>query len=108
MRWHALRHAYRSFLDETGAPTGVQQKLMRHANVAATMNIYGSPGRKAKQAANSKVVQMVLTPVAVECYILWGFVGFEVFWKELSYSLFGSSGRTRTYNPSVNSRMLCH
>jgi len=22
--------------------------------------------------------------------------------------LFGSSGRTRTYNPSVNSRMLCH
>jgi len=21
---------------------------------------------------------------------------------------FGSSGRTRTYNPSVNSRMLCH
>jgi len=22
--------------------------------------------------------------------------------------IFGSSGRTRTYNPSVNSRMLCH
>jgi hypothetical protein len=22
--------------------------------------------------------------------------------------VFGSSGRTRTYNPSVNSRMLCH
>ncbi len=62
MGWHALRHAYRSFLDETGAPTGVQQKLMRHANVATTMNIYGSAGRKAKQAANSKVVQMVLTP----------------------------------------------
>ena len=25
-----------------------------------------------------------------------------------SKNLFGSSGRTRTYNPSVNSRMLCH
>jgi hypothetical protein len=22
--------------------------------------------------------------------------------------LYGSAGRTRTYNPSVNSRMLCH
>ena len=29
------------------------------------MNIYGTAGRKAKQAANSKVVQMVLTPIAV-------------------------------------------
>ena len=25
-----------------------------------------------------------------------------------SKKIFGSSGRTRTYNPSVNSRMLCH
>jgi len=60
MGWHFLRHTYRSLLDETGAPVGVQQKLMRHANVATTMNIYGGAGRKAKQAANSKVVQMVL------------------------------------------------
>jgi integrase len=60
MGWHVLRHTYRSLLDETGAPVGVQQKLMRHANVATTMDIYGSAGRKAKQAANSKVVQMVL------------------------------------------------
>ena len=37
--WHAMRHLYRSLLDDTGAPIGVQQKLMRHAQVATTMNI---------------------------------------------------------------------
>jgi len=58
--WHSLRHTYRSLLDETGAPIGVQQKLMRHSNVATTMNVYGSASLKAKQKANSKVVQMVM------------------------------------------------
>jgi integrase len=54
------RHTYRSLLDETGAPVGVQQKLMRHSNVSTTMNVYGSSRLKAKQEANSKVVQMVI------------------------------------------------
>ena len=59
--WHTFRHTYRSLLDETGAPIGVQQKLMRHANVATTMNVYGSATLRAKQQANSKVVQMVMS-----------------------------------------------
>ena len=59
--WHTFRHTYRSLLDETGAPVGVQQKLMRHANVSTTMNIYGIAALKAKKTANSKVVQMVLS-----------------------------------------------
>jgi len=66
--WHTFRHTYRSLLDETGAPIGVQQKLMRHANVSTTMNVYGSATLRAKQEANSKVVQMVLRqdqPVAM-------------------------------------------
>jgi integrase len=58
--WHVFRHTYRSLLDETGAPVGVQQKLMRHSNVATTMNVYGSASLRAKQLANSKVVQMVI------------------------------------------------
>jgi integrase len=58
--WHVFRHTYRSFLDETGAPIGVQQKLMRHSNVATTMNVYGNASLRAKQKANSKVVQMVM------------------------------------------------
>jgi integrase len=58
--WHVFRHTYRSLLDETGAPIGVQQELMRHSNVATTMNIYGNATLKAKQKANSKVVQMMI------------------------------------------------
>ena len=58
--WHTFRHTYRSLLDETGAPVGVQQKLMRHSNVSTTMNVYGSSTLRAKQEANSKVVQMVM------------------------------------------------
>ena len=58
--WHTFRHTYRSLLDETGAPVGVQQKLMRHSNVATTMNVYGNASLRSKQQANSKVVQMVI------------------------------------------------
>jgi integrase len=60
--WHTFRHAYRSFLDDAGAPVGVQQKLMRHAQVATTMNTYGNAQMNSKRTANSKVVQMVLPP----------------------------------------------
>ena len=58
--WHSFRHSYRGMLDDTGANTGTQQGLMRHANVATTMNVYGRASMKAKQEANSKVVQMIL------------------------------------------------
>jgi integrase len=60
--WHTFRHTYRTHLDETGAPIGVQQKLMRHSNVATTMNVYGNATSRAKLEANSKVVQMVIAP----------------------------------------------
>jgi integrase len=58
--WHTFRHTYRSLLDEAGAPIGVQQKLMRHSNVATTMNVYGNASLKAKQKANSQVVRMLI------------------------------------------------
>jgi integrase len=61
--WHTFRHNYRSLLDETGAPIGVQQTLMRHSNVATTMNVYGSAALRARQDANSKVGQMVMKRV---------------------------------------------
>jgi len=37
--FHTFRHTYRARLDETGAPVGVQQKLMRHAHISTTMDI---------------------------------------------------------------------
>jgi integrase len=58
--WHTFRHAYRSFLDDAGAPVGVQQKLMRHAQVSTTMNTYGNAQMPFKRSANTKVVQTVL------------------------------------------------
>ena len=63
--WHALRHSYRGLLNETGANTGMQMGLMRHASVPMAMN-YGRAAIKAKQEANTKVVQMVL-PRKVLC-----------------------------------------
>lgn len=62
--WHALRHTYRSWLDATGAQMAVQQKLMRHADIRTTMNVYGDALEATKREANSKVVKMVI-PVAV-------------------------------------------
>lgn len=58
--WHTFRHTYRSWLDDTGAPMGVQQKLMRHAQISTTMNVYGNALMAAKREANSKVVRMAL------------------------------------------------
>jgi integrase len=58
--WHSFRHTYRSWLDDTGAPVGVQQKLMRHAQVSTTMNVYGNALMGAKREANSRVVRRAL------------------------------------------------
>jgi len=63
--WHSFRHSYRGMLDDTGANTGTQQGLMRHANVSTTMNVYGRSSMKVKKEANSKVVQMVLPKKAI-------------------------------------------
>lgn len=60
--WHTFRHTYRSWLDATGAPIGVQQKLMRHADPSMTMR-YGTALMKSKREANSKIVRMALRPV---------------------------------------------
>ena len=38
---HAFRHTYRSWLDAVGTAISVQQKMMRHADIRTTMNIYG-------------------------------------------------------------------
>src|SRR3977135_2735436 len=57
---HSLRHSYRAWLDETGDPLGVQQRLMRHANISTTMNVYGGAFMKAKRKADPSVVRRVL------------------------------------------------
>jgi integrase len=57
--WHCFRHPYRALLNDTGAPVGVQQRLMRHANVSTTMNFYGSAYLETKRRVNSAMVSRI-------------------------------------------------
>jgi integrase len=60
--WKTFRHSYRSWMDDTHAPLGVQKELMRHASIQTTMNIYGKAMSDSKRDANSNVVKMILKP----------------------------------------------
>jgi len=64
--WKTFRHSYRSWLDETEAPMGVQRELMRHASIQTTMNVYGRAMTDSKRQAHSKVVEMLLQPATVK------------------------------------------
>jgi len=57
---HTMRHTYRAWLDAAGTPIAVEQKLMRHADIRTTMNIYGDVVTDEMSQAHAKVVQMVL------------------------------------------------
>jgi len=57
---HSLRHTYRSWLDSVGTPVGVQQRLMRHADIRTTMNVYGDAATEDMAKAHSKVVRLAL------------------------------------------------
>ncbi|MFP5277363.1 MAG: tyrosine-type recombinase/integrase [Acidobacteriota bacterium] len=57
--WHTFRHTYRAWLDATGAPMGVQQKLMRHADISTTAK-YGDALMESKRKHNSIVVRRAL------------------------------------------------
>ena len=57
---HTMRHTYRSWLDAVGTSVAVQQKLMRHADIRTTMNVYGDVGTDEMSTAHSKVVALAL------------------------------------------------
>jgi len=57
---HSLRHTYRSWLDSVGTPVGVQQRLMRHADIRTTMNIYGDAVTADMRSAHEKVVRLAM------------------------------------------------
>ena len=54
------RHTYRTWLDSVGTPVGVQQRLMRHADIRTTMNIYGDVVTRDMQEASGKVATLAL------------------------------------------------
>jgi integrase len=53
---HSLRHTFRTWLDSVGTPVGVQQKLMRHADIRTTMNIYGDAVTADMAEAHGRIV----------------------------------------------------
>ena len=55
-----MRHSCRSWLDAVGTPVAVQQKLMRHADIRTTMNIYGDVETDEMAQAQTKVVGLAL------------------------------------------------
>ncbi len=55
---HAFRHMYRSWLDATGAAISVQQKMMRHASIKTTMDIYGDVVTDEMSTASRKVAEL--------------------------------------------------
>jgi integrase len=55
---HAFRHTYRSWLDAVGTPVTVQQKMMRHADIRTTFNIYGDVVTDEMTTASGKVAQL--------------------------------------------------
>ncbi len=58
---HAFRHTYRSWLDAVGTSVAVQQKLMGHADVRTTLNVYGDVVTDEMQQATSKVAGLALS-----------------------------------------------
>ncbi len=63
--WHTFRHTYSTMLRSAGTDIKVQQELLRHANIQTTMNIYTQAVSDQKRAANSKVVEMVLSSAKI-------------------------------------------
>ncbi len=57
---HTMRHSYRAWLDAVGTGIAVQQKLMRHADIRTTMNVYGDVVTDEMAQANSKVAGLAL------------------------------------------------
>jgi integrase len=55
---HAFRHTYRSWLDAVKTPIAVQQKMMRHASIITTMDVYGDVVTDEARTASSKVAEL--------------------------------------------------
>jgi integrase len=56
----SFRHPSRMWPDSVGTPVGVQQKLMRHADIRTTMNIYGGGDSADMRNAHQKVVRLAI------------------------------------------------
>ena len=58
--WHTFRHSYSCLLRANHTDVKVQQELLRHSNIATTMNVYTQAVSEQKRAAHGQVVGQLL------------------------------------------------
>lgn len=63
---HSFRHTHRSWLDAVGTSVAVQQKMMRHADIRTTMNIYGDVVTDEMTTAGIKVAQLAFQTIGAQ------------------------------------------
>ena len=63
---HSLRHTFRTWLGSVDTPVGVQQKLMRHADIRTTINIYGDAVSEDMASVHRKIVGLALNGAPTE------------------------------------------
>lgn len=63
---HTFRHTYRSWLDAVGTAVSVQQKMMRHADIRTTFNIYGDVVTDEMNIAGVKVAQLAFQSIGAQ------------------------------------------
>jgi hypothetical protein len=63
---HTFRHSYRMWIDAVGTPIGVQQKLMRHADIRTTMNIYGDVVTNEMSIAVCKIARLAFPSIGAQ------------------------------------------
>jgi integrase len=57
LAWQTFHRTFRSWLDALGTAVGVQQKMMRHADVPTTMNVYGKAMMDSKLEAHTRLLE---------------------------------------------------
>jgi hypothetical protein len=93
--------------------------LLRHENIVTTSDVYGDMGLDAKRRIQQRMVEFVRRQASDEASkqeaVYHSLTSRDPYLPQILLADFpevqernGSSGRTRTYNPPVNSRMLCH
>jgi integrase len=78
---HRFRHTHRTWLDSVGTPVGVQQKLMRHADIRTTMNIYGDAATADMREAHEKWLGLRLRSNGSEGWIAAGVSALILGWE---------------------------
>ena len=58
--WHTFRHTFATLLKANGEDVKTVQELLRHANIAVTMNVYAQGVTELKRQAHRRIVRMVI------------------------------------------------